>query len=398
MKEECRKQLESCWKNELEFDVWKQRREKDWKKRVEEHLPELGKSIATDNLFNYLESKKVFDRRTLESVKHQPGMYAQVSAMLGALSKLPFTNFLLFCESLIETNQTDVIAQFLTPEVPYIEAETAKEAPVERPDDGVSLSVDYDWKSCIRHNFVKLTEDIDPDSGLLNELLAAGVIDKTFADVVKSHKGRVNRVIALLNHLSNFRPDADFVKFCQALERTNQAHIVSCFLSRKSLAEKSGSSEETTTSEMVVPPDGFLSEHVAEEGKLALNNWLTAEQRELSKDWKSSLVNYRSNISDEIDVSNSFIDLLVKMEIMNVATAERCREEDDDVARTEYVLDHMNRRSSGDFSKFCQALQKTGQIHIVKEYLSAEVKTLTVPVVVRSPADVPDTPNERHNL
>ena len=45
--------------------------------------------------------------------------------------------------------------------------------------------VDYDWKSVIRENFMRLTQHVDPDTGLLNELLSRRVISHVSADVIR---------------------------------------------------------------------------------------------------------------------------------------------------------------------------------------------------------------------
>ena len=45
--------------------------------------------------------------------------------------------------------------------------------------------VDYDWKSVIRENFMRLTQHVDPDAGLLNELLSRRVISHVSADVIR---------------------------------------------------------------------------------------------------------------------------------------------------------------------------------------------------------------------
>ena len=62
--------------------------------------------------------------------------------------------------------------------------------PAEPPDDrqvraARRVVVDYDWKAVIRENFVQLTRHVDPDAGLLNELLSRGVISHVSADVIR---------------------------------------------------------------------------------------------------------------------------------------------------------------------------------------------------------------------
>lgn len=256
------------------YSEWEMKRQQDWQQIISQKLPELGRSIAVDSgLFTYLQSKEVFDRRTIETFKQEAGTYAQVSSVLHALSKRSFDGFIAFCECLIETGQTSIISEFLTPELQqqqqqqqqhqqqpslnvairqrHIAAEDTASLellgvvdlrPPEQPESGQegeeaatparAAVVDYDWKSVIREKFLQLTQLIDPDSGLLNQLQSRGVISQVSADVIRSKKGRVNRVGAILDHVTQHRPDTDFVKFCDALEETNQQHVVHEYLTK----------------------------------------------------------------------------------------------------------------------------------------------------------------------
>jgi len=50
------------------------------------------------------------------------------------------------------------------------------------------------------------------------------------------------------------------------------------------------------------------------------------------------------------------------------AYATVVQEELDVVARSEFILDHMQRRASLDMAYFCHALDDTAQQHIVREF------------------------------
>jgi len=73
MEEASRSHLEAEWCNIDAFytySEWETKRHEDWRRIVSQRLPELGKSIAVDSgLFTYLQSKAVFDRRTIETFK-----------------------------------------------------------------------------------------------------------------------------------------------------------------------------------------------------------------------------------------------------------------------------------------------------------------------------------------
>ena len=73
MEDESRTQLEARWRTidvHYSYDEWERRRKDDWQRILSQRLPELGRSIAVDSgLFTYLQSKTVFDRRTIETFK-----------------------------------------------------------------------------------------------------------------------------------------------------------------------------------------------------------------------------------------------------------------------------------------------------------------------------------------
>jgi hypothetical protein len=382
MKAELSGQLEAALQRaNLTYGEWEHLREKDWKKRIAEQLPELGKTITTGSgFFTYLESKKIFDRRTAEDFKQQTGAYAQVSSMLKALEKLPFASFICFCEVLIETNQTHVVAELLTPEnVPSV-------VDTERRDDDVDQqtpeTVDYDWRACVGHNFVRLIENIELKNGLMDKLLQHRVIDDIFADVVKETKGRSTRVSVILDHLVRYRSDGDFIRFCRALTETNQAHIVTAYLSKESLHSTSSSSSSAEAVAQTTEVKHRLEEHDRQ-----LKRWLETEQVALHSDWRNALLQSRSEIVDNLESSDEFISCLAKFGVFNMVTSERCREEEDLALRSELILDHMHRRSSGDFRMFCEALRCTEQSHIILQYLSSHQQSAS-----SAGKDVPDTP------
>jgi len=156
-------------------------------------------------------------------LQQEAGTYAQVSSIMHALNKQSFERFVSFCECLIATEQTRIVVDFLTPEledklhhrqqqqqqqepslnVDVRQAASADDAaslqvlgivdlrPAEQSDShedeasAASAVVDYDWKSVIRENFMQLTQHVDPDSGLLNQLQSCGVISHVSADVIK---------------------------------------------------------------------------------------------------------------------------------------------------------------------------------------------------------------------
>jgi len=145
-----------------------------------------------------------------------------VSSVLHAVNKLSFAGFVAFCECLVETQQTAIIVDFLTPELnaqrqrrqqqqqqqpmlnvdvshhagedeasslmfDVVDWRTAEQCEVVEPtpDPTAAVVVNYDWKTVIRENFMQLTQHIDPDSGLLNHLLSSGVISHVSADVIR---------------------------------------------------------------------------------------------------------------------------------------------------------------------------------------------------------------------
>jgi len=120
----------------------------------------------------------------------------------------------------------------------------------------------------------------------------------------QSKKGRVNRVGAILDHVTQFRPEADFVKLCDALAATNQEHVVRQYLSRD---------------------QQFSESTVAVQGRPAASSTSYSQPGIVVDAWRTVLVQSRSTIIELMDSSDEFVDRLVTYGVMNFATGELCR-------------------------------------------------------------------------
>ena len=116
----------------------------------------------------------------------------------------------------------------------------------------------------------------------------------------------MNRVGAILDHVTQFRPEADFVKLCEALEATNQEHVVRQYLTKDAL--------ETPDHGSVAAVD--LSRAVSTKYSLEEN---------MVDTWRTVLMENRSALIDVLDSSDEFVNSLVKYGVMNFATGELCR-------------------------------------------------------------------------
>jgi len=118
----------------------------------------------------------------------------------------------------------------------------------------------------------------------------------------QSKKGRVNRVGAILDHVTQFRPEADFVKLCDALSATQQQHVVHQYLTRDAFQQAAA---DISTEEV--------------------NRAAVSLQGSIVDNWRTVLVENRTPIIDMLDSSDDFINRLVKYGVMNFATGELCR-------------------------------------------------------------------------
>lgn len=125
------------------------------------------------------------------------GRYSQVSAVLTALSKRPFEDFIKFCEALEKSNQGHIISECLTlnpqpavavttdPVVMLTEPTQATQADA-RPAGGDEAPSDHPlrnvWRDLIRDNYPALVSDIDPDHGLFTYLVGKKVIMEWMQD------------------------------------------------------------------------------------------------------------------------------------------------------------------------------------------------------------------------
>jgi len=181
-----------------------------------------------------------------------------VSSILHALNKRSFGGFVAFCECLIKTGQSSIISDFLTPELRDLQQQRQQQQPSlnvavrqghvaaedtasleigllgvvdlrppEQPESGEdgeeaatstaahAAVVDYDWKSLIREKFVQLTQLIDPDSGLLNQLQSRGVISQVSADVIRVRSPAVYcRYMTLVSILVSKFKRCNYLRAC----------------------------------------------------------------------------------------------------------------------------------------------------------------------------------------
>jgi len=195
-------------------------------------IPERLRGVFTTR--RYTNTRLPLHYLYLCTLQQEAGTYAQVSSVLHALNKRSFDGFVAFCECLIETGQAAVIVEFLTPELhelrqlqqqqPSLNVDVRHVAgqdtassqllavvdlrPAQQEDEETpaaaaaaapAVLVDYDWKSLIRENFMQLTQHVDPDSGLLNQLQSRGVISHVSADVIRVRfQGEGIRVLVIL--------------------------------------------------------------------------------------------------------------------------------------------------------------------------------------------------------
>jgi len=123
---------------------------------------------------------------------------------------------------------------------------------------------------------------------------------------LQSKKGRANRVGAILDHVTQFRPDADFVSLCEALAATNQEDVVRQYLSRH------GGGGGGATAGPAPADTGVTWTEYSRPGAVV-------------DAWRTVLIQSRSAIIELLDASDEFVNRLVKYGVMNFATGELCR-------------------------------------------------------------------------
>lgn len=119
-------------------------------------------------------------------LQQQRGRCAQMSSVLDALARRPFEDFLAFCGALFDTEQKHIVLNYLTPELRMddtnVNETDARPAASEVGPTMPPVVPTFDWRKLIRENLVQLMLAIDPDNGLLRELLSRGVINEWIID------------------------------------------------------------------------------------------------------------------------------------------------------------------------------------------------------------------------
>lgn len=125
--------------------------------------------------------------------------------------------------------------------------------------------------------------------------------------------GRSNRASAILDHLILKRPFEDFLKFRDALIETNQKHIVDKYFSHSR-----PSADQSDVCLVDVRP------HVID-SKQDISKLLSKYKNLSNLDWKATFVETRSDLVNDIDASNDFINLLLGLGIFNAISFEACQ-------------------------------------------------------------------------
>lgn len=121
------------------------------------------------------------------------GRYSQVSAILSALSKRPFEDFIKFCQALEKSNQGHIISDYLrlnpqaavaTTTDPVVMPTNTTQADARPGDDEEPLNhpLRNVWRDLIRDKYPVLVNEIDPDHGLFTYLVGKKVIVEWMQD------------------------------------------------------------------------------------------------------------------------------------------------------------------------------------------------------------------------
>lgn len=115
-----------------------------------------------------------------------------MSGILTALLKRPFEDFVKFCEALENSGQRHIIDQFFTLNQEMREPPSSlplqPSAPTHtdaRPVEVMEADVDPlrgAWKDLIRNNYPSLVNFIDPDNGLMAQLISKKIISEWMQD------------------------------------------------------------------------------------------------------------------------------------------------------------------------------------------------------------------------
>lgn len=110
------------------------------------------------------------------------GRYSQVSAILTALSKRPFEDFIKFCQALEKSNQGHIISDYLrlNPQAAVVMPTDTTQADARPGGDEAPLR--NVWRDLIRDKYPALVNEIDPDHGLFTYLVGKKVIVEWMQD------------------------------------------------------------------------------------------------------------------------------------------------------------------------------------------------------------------------
>ena len=152
--------------------------------KMKRKTKEKQKNINNKRFFKTVTSINLFIHHDWFQVKK--GKYKQNNCMLTALLKKSYADFSQLCNALLQTKQEHIISQFLTQET--VASEFPPKLRTSISEGGIrrtvsdAMPVDDSWKLLIQSRMCLLMEKIDPDNGLIPQLVQKDLIPVWIAD------------------------------------------------------------------------------------------------------------------------------------------------------------------------------------------------------------------------
>lgn len=221
----------------------------DWRHHIKKHLTCLNEIIDPDHgLIPSLAHKQVIPEWIMDKYLKQDGRCSRVQTILLELISKGDRHFQLFCDSLVETNQSHVVTDYLSPNSVECFRHSLRRSLTCSAVDATGDHLATNWKTLLVKHRTDLTERITPNDDLVTYLEYSGVMNKHCAEHCRDIEPEYKRNEFILNYLQT-RPDKDFAAFCTALKHFDQKHVIDEYLQEENVS----SAVQESTSAPVTP-------------------------------------------------------------------------------------------------------------------------------------------------
>jgi hypothetical protein len=293
---------------------------------------------VSSRLLNKLKDKGIVTEEHVEEIGNVLSSAKKVTMLLRVLERRDDASFPDFCEILKAVEQQHVVAKICPELTPSSKDDLEPNAKRRRVDP----------EQIAEKMKAELTEILEPDYGLPQQLSYEGLIKSCHVDMVREGKTVTTRVKALIQAVEEKVSSVTNDKFLTVLREDRQSHVVN-----------------------------FIETN----GNIDL---IKSDERPLSEQQRRRLLDHRSLVTEMNSLDTVFQYLLLDKNVISELQLEDVNVPKSRQKGNELLLRILKRRSLGDVKEFIKCLCEVGQIgiNIAKQLIDAGAIVRIVTTIV----------------